>query len=98
MQFAPDAHLAHRKSALAALVSVALLATGAVAQNLTAVLVEAESGDLGAALETIISWHGAEAVTTTINSAGDRPGGPELVASLSVSLPDAGVYEVYARV
>jgi hypothetical protein len=76
---------------VAAIISVSNAAYAA------SVKIEAESGMLGANFaDTNIS--GAHCITITTDSTAQNPGSADRVATYSVTFPEAGTYELYARV
>jgi endo-1,4-beta-xylanase len=70
-------------------------ATALHAQN-TAVIVQAESGTLGAEWASA-AIDGATAITVQTNGTGQNPGTAARVVSYSVTFPHAGTWELYAR-
>lgn len=82
------------KYSLATLAGAFVLATTLSAK--APVLLEAENGSLGSELQTE-TIEGVASLTASTDGAGNNPGSAERVASYSVTFPEAGVYQFYAR-
>jgi O-glycosyl hydrolase len=76
---------------------IALLLASASQSQGALVTVEAESGSLGANFLVGVSG-GATYISNTNNNPAANPGIPERVATYSVTFPQAGTYDLYARV
>ncbi len=87
--------LANRYRLRPPVLALLLLAALAVARA-APVVVQAESGTLGASYSAVIE-SGATFVTPTGTSTGNNPTTASRVISYSVTFPSTGVYELYAR-
>src|SRR5688572_21779749 len=75
------------------LVTIAAVTSGRAAS----VTIQAESGNLGAEFTNGTSA-GTSFISIASTSAGNSPGSSARVASYSVTVPEAGTYQLYARV
>lgn len=73
------------------------LSTSLNAANDTAVLVEAETATLGSSLDSVTA-DGVTFITANTNFTGNSPSSGNTVATFSVTFPEAGEYELYARI
>jgi len=69
----------------------------ASAQSLLPIVIEAEAATRGSSWNQAIA-NGVTYITTSVNAAGEAPGDAQRVATLQVTFPEAGAWQVYARV
>ncbi|MDQ8198160.1 endo-1,4-beta-xylanase [Pelagicoccus enzymogenes] len=78
--------------------AIALLAPSILnGQNATAIVMEAENATLGSSFSTATA-DGVTYITPSVNFTGSAPTSASTVASFSVTFPEAGDYELFARI